>query len=77
MNPHIPKWVPTLRVGIPMDFRIFRNQLQESKVIGLKSYLYHWKIIGTYMSKMGLHVPFEYLKYKLWPKEGSKVKVPI
>jgi hypothetical protein len=26
---------------------------------------------------MGLHIPFEYLKHKLWPKEGSGVKVSI
>ncbi len=25
---------------------------------------------------MGLHEPFGYLKYKLWPKEGSKIKQP-
>jgi hypothetical protein len=29
------------------------------------------------MSKMGLHDPFEYLKHKLWPKEGLGVKVSI
>jgi hypothetical protein len=29
------------------------------------------------MSKMDSHDPFDYLKYKLWPKEGSGVKVPI
>ncbi len=29
------------------------------------------------MSKMGLHDPFKYLKHKLWPKEGLKVKLPI
>jgi len=23
MNPHTPKWAPTLGVGIPMDFQIF------------------------------------------------------
>ncbi len=26
---------------------------------------------------MGLHVPFEYLKHKLWFKKGSGIKVPI
>jgi len=26
---------------------------------------------------MGLHHPFEYLKHKLWPKEGSGVKLAI
>jgi hypothetical protein len=29
------------------------------------------------MSNMGSHDPFEYLKHKLWPKEGLGVKVPI
>jgi hypothetical protein len=27
MNPHTPKWAPTLGVGVPMDFRIFRKWL--------------------------------------------------
>ncbi len=26
---------------------------------------------------MGLYDPFEYLKYKLWLKEGLRIKVPI
>jgi hypothetical protein len=43
----------------------------------LKSSLYHWKALGTKMSKMGLHDPFGYLKHKLWPKEGPEVKLPI
>jgi len=29
------------------------------------------------MSRMGLYDSFEYLKNKLWPKEGSGVKLPI
>jgi len=29
------------------------------------------------MSKMGLHDPFGHLKHKLWPKEGSGVKLAI
>ncbi len=29
------------------------------------------------MFKMGLHDPFEYLKYKLWPKEMPRVKMSI
>jgi hypothetical protein len=28
------------------------------------------------MSKMGSHDAFEYLKLKLWPKEGPRVKLP-
>jgi hypothetical protein len=29
------------------------------------------------MSKMGSYDPFGYLKYKLWPKVGPGVKLPI
>jgi len=28
------------------------------------------------MFKMGSQDPFQYLKHKLWPKEGSRVKLP-
>ncbi len=41
MNLHTLKWVPTLGVGAPMNFLIFRKQLQGSKPIGLKISLYH------------------------------------
>jgi hypothetical protein len=27
MNPHTPKWAPTLGVGVLVDFWIFRKQL--------------------------------------------------
>jgi hypothetical protein len=27
MNPHTPKWVPTLRVKVSMDYQIFKRQL--------------------------------------------------
>jgi hypothetical protein len=77
MNPHIPNWAPTLGLGVPMDFRIFRGQFQGSKPIGLKSSLYHWKSLQIQMSKMGLYDPFGYFKHKLWPKEMLVVKVPI
>jgi hypothetical protein len=43
MNPHTPKWYPTLKVGVPMDSPIFRRRLQGSKLIKLKNVLY---IIG-------------------------------
>jgi hypothetical protein len=29
------------------------------------------------MSKMGSHDPFGHFKHKLWPKEGSKIKLAI
>jgi hypothetical protein len=44
---------------------------------GLKSYLYHGKVLETLISKKGLDDPFEYLKHKLWPKEGPRVEMPI
>jgi len=47
MNFHIPKWTPTLGVGVLMDSQILREELQESKPIRLKSCLYHWKALGT------------------------------
>jgi hypothetical protein len=43
MNLHTPKWTPILGVQVPMDYRIFKGQLQGSKPIGLKGFLYHWK----------------------------------
>jgi hypothetical protein len=60
-----------------MDFQIFKERFQGSKLIGLKNSLYHWKTLRMQMSKMGVHVPFEYLKHKLWPKVGPRIKVSI
>ncbi len=74
LNLHIPKWTPTLGVGIPMDFRVFKGRLQGSKPSRLRIFLYHWKALGTWMFKMGLHDPFGYLEYKLWPKKGPRIK---
>jgi hypothetical protein len=47
MNPHTPKWAPTLGVGVLIDFWIFKKKLQGSKPIGLGSSLYHWKDLET------------------------------
>jgi hypothetical protein len=55
---------------------MFRKQLQGSKPIGLRSFLYNWKAFGNKMFKMGLHDPFGYFKHKLWPKEGLGIKLP-
>jgi hypothetical protein len=60
-----------------MNSQIFKGQLQGSKFIGLKSFLYRWKSLGTKISKMGSHDPFWCLKHKLWPKEGSGIKLSI
>jgi hypothetical protein len=45
MNPHAPKWALIFGVGFPMDSWIFREQFQGTKPIGLKSSLYHWKVL--------------------------------
>ncbi len=61
MSPHTPKWVPILGVEVSMDFQIFREKFQGSKLIGLKISLYHQKYFETKMTKMGLHDLIEYL----------------
>jgi hypothetical protein len=77
MNLHTPKWALTLGVKVQMDFQIFREIFQRAKFIRLKSSLYHWKALETYMFKMGLDDSFAYLKHKLWPKERPYVKMSI
>ncbi len=41
MNPHTPKWTLTLGVGNIIELQIFKKLLQGSKLIGLKTSLYH------------------------------------
>jgi len=45
MNPHTSKGASTLGVGVPVDSRMFREQLQGSKPNGSRIFLYHWKDI--------------------------------
>jgi hypothetical protein len=47
MNPHTSKWAFISGVGILMDSQIFRGLLQGSKLIELKSSLYHWEAFKT------------------------------
>jgi hypothetical protein len=77
MNTHTPKWTPILRVAVLVDFWIFRERLQGSNPIALRSSLYHWKSIETYMAKIGSHDPFRHLKHKLGPKERPGVKLAV
>jgi hypothetical protein len=39
MNPHTPKWSPTLGVRVPKDSRIFRGQLYGVKTHGIEKFL--------------------------------------
>jgi hypothetical protein len=41
MRLHTPKWTPTLGIKVPMESRIFKEQLEGSKHIELKTSLYH------------------------------------
>jgi len=60
-----------------MDFQIFKEQFQGSKLSRLRISLYDWKAFETQMSRMGSHDPFGHLKHKLWPKEGLGVNLAI
>jgi hypothetical protein len=73
LNPHTPKLMPTLGVEVLMDPAIFKMRFQGTKHIGSKSSLYCWKNLGMWMFKRS-HVPYGYLKHKLWPKVGMGIK---
>jgi hypothetical protein len=47
MNPHTPKWVPILGVGVPTNFRIFKGRLQGSKFIEFKIFFIRLKSFGN------------------------------
>jgi hypothetical protein len=61
MKTHTPKWAPILGVGVLVDSRTFRELLQGSKHLALRTTLYHWKVIQMSMFKMGLHDPLGHL----------------
>jgi hypothetical protein len=45
MNPHTSKGASTLGVRVPVDFQIFRERSEGSKINGLKISLYHEKLL--------------------------------
>ncbi len=47
IDPHTPKGIPTLGIGVMVNSQILIVRLQGSKPIALKSYLYQWKAIET------------------------------
>jgi len=57
MKTHTPKWTLLLGIRVLKDSRTFREWLQRSIHLALRSSLYHWKVIEVYMSKMGSHRP--------------------
>jgi hypothetical protein len=74
VNSHFGSWGPN---GLPNFQRVIsgvKTHWIEEFLISMES---PWNALGTKMSKMGLHDPFEHFKHKLWPKEGPKVKLAI
>jgi hypothetical protein len=47
MGLHTPKATPHMGIGVSVDFQNFRERLQGSKLLALRSSLYHWKDIET------------------------------
>jgi len=72
IDPHAPKGTPTLGVGVLVDSRMSKKQLQGSKPNGLRSSLYHWKAIESQMSKMGSHDPLDIWNTSYGQKKGRK-----
>ncbi len=75
MNLHTPKWTPTLGVEVPMDSQIFRQRLQGSKPIGMKSSLYHWKISWNLDVQNGLAWPIWILKTQVMAKRRVRSQI--
>jgi hypothetical protein len=70
MNTHTFKWAPNLKVEVLMDSKFSKSNLKGQNSLD-------WKVLEMKMFKMVLHDPFDYLQHKLWPKEGSGVKLSI
>jgi len=71
MNPHTSKWTPTLGIEISMDSQIFREQLHESKPIGLKIFFISLKIYWNVDVLNGLAWPIWTLKTQVMAKRKS------
>jgi len=71
MTPHTPKWTPILRVEVPMKSRILREPFERSKLIKLRTLLYHFFLryrclkwafmihLNTYNTNYGLKKSWE------------------
>jgi hypothetical protein len=70
---HSRKW----DLGILRDFRKLKTRLQGPKHLALRCFLYCWKGLEVYMSKMALHESFGHLQHKLWSKEGPGIKLAV
>jgi hypothetical protein len=73
----LPRQLPLWEMESRWTPKTSKSDFRGSKLNGSWRSLYHWKALGTQMSKMGSHCSFRHLKHKLWPKEGPGVKLPI
>jgi hypothetical protein len=77
MNLHTPTATPTLGTRVPMNFRIFKGQLQGSKTQWLEKLFISLESSWNIDVQNGLTLFIWNLKHKLWPKEGVGVKLAL
>jgi hypothetical protein len=56
---------------------MFDKKAQGINIVQIKPYIYHWKVLKTYIFKMILHFRFEVMNGMLRKKEKSGVKISI
>jgi hypothetical protein len=74
MNPHTPKWVPTLRVGVSMHFQVFKKQLERPKLIVLKKYHTIGKLLKFRCLKWACMINFSIYNTSYGQNKGRKLK---
>jgi hypothetical protein len=72
MNPHTPKWVLTLGVGVSWTSEFSKSDCKDQNSLDWKVHYILENPLKHRCLKMGLHDPFAYLKHKLWPKKSRK-----
>jgi len=75
MNPQTPKWTPIYGSWNPYGVLNLQRGISRVKTHFIKYIFYITEnILKLKMSLMGSYDPFQYLKHKLWPKEGRELK---
>jgi hypothetical protein len=73
MNPHTPKWAPTLGVETRWTSKFSKKNCRgQNQLVWRVIY-----IIGNLLKRRCSHDSFGHLKHKLLPKERSKVKLAV
>jgi len=73
----LPRQLPLWEMESRWTPEISKSNFRDQNSMACDIFLYHWKALGMYMSKMGSHCSFGHLKHKLWPKEGPGVILPV